>query len=141
METRKQRAVIISVSSDIGTAMRHRWVSDGWEVFGTYRTRSQQVEQLTDRNNDLLERLEGIAEDLSETQVAYQTLLGSYNELSGILTSTQSDMQSILASFEELKIQFVEAKVNNSYLIGLYSSVWEKYADLILAVRTLAKEL
>ncbi|MHA2164020.1 MAG: hypothetical protein ACXABF_16515, partial [Candidatus Thorarchaeota archaeon] len=63
-----------------------------------------QIEQLADDNSDLLEQLEMIAENLSETQETYQTLLG-YNELLAILTETQSDMQSILASFEELQIQ------------------------------------
>jgi len=98
-----------------------------------------QIGQLTDNNNDLLEQLEVIAEDLSELQEAYQTLLG-YNELLGILTSTQSDMLNILTSFEELEIQFVEAKVNNSDIIGLYSSLWDQYADLINAYNNVALE-
>jgi hypothetical protein len=98
-----------------------------------------QIEQLADDNSDLLEQLEMIAENLSETQETYQTLLG-YNELLAILTETQSDMQSILASFEELQIQFVEAKANNSDLISLYSSLWEQYSDLISAYNNVVSE-
>lgn len=39
-------AIIISASSDIGTAMSQRWSACGWNVFGTYRTRSHAVEEL-----------------------------------------------------------------------------------------------
>ena len=39
-------AIIISASSDIGTAMSCRWLARGWNVFGTYRTKSQAVDEL-----------------------------------------------------------------------------------------------
>lgn len=39
-------AIIISASSDIGTAMSRRWLARGWNVFGTFRTRSQTVDEL-----------------------------------------------------------------------------------------------
>ena len=39
-------AIIISASSDIGTAMSRRWLARGWNVFGTYRTKSQAVDEL-----------------------------------------------------------------------------------------------
>ena len=48
METQKQTAVVISASSDIGTAMCHRWRVRGWDVFGTYRTKSPAVDSLSD---------------------------------------------------------------------------------------------
>lgn len=38
MENKK--AVLISVSSDIGKAMFERWSASGWDVFGTYRTKA-----------------------------------------------------------------------------------------------------
>lgn len=38
--------IIISASSDIGNAMSRRWLARGWNVFGTYRTRSQAVDEL-----------------------------------------------------------------------------------------------
>ena len=89
-----------------------------------------QVEQLTDSNNVLLDRLEEITENLSATQFAFQTLQASFDELSGLLTSTQSDLQNLVSSYEE-------SQTNNSYLLGLYSSVWEKYADLITVYNNL----
>ena len=46
MTKEKRSAIIISASSDIGTAMSRRWLARGWNVFGTYRTRSQAVEEL-----------------------------------------------------------------------------------------------
>jgi hypothetical protein len=98
-----------------------------------------EIGQLADNNTALLDQMEMIAEDLSETQEAYQTLLG-YHELLDILASTQSDIQSILASFEDLEIQFVEAKVNTSKLIGLYSSLLEQYNDLKDAYNNVASE-
>lgn len=39
-------AIIISASSDIGNAISRRWLARGWNVFGTYRTRSQAVDEL-----------------------------------------------------------------------------------------------
>jgi len=39
-------AIIISVSSDIGNAMSQRWLARGWNIFGTYRTRSKAVDEL-----------------------------------------------------------------------------------------------
>lgn len=39
-------AIVISASSDIGTAMCRRWRDRGWRVFGTYRTPSPEVDAL-----------------------------------------------------------------------------------------------
>ncbi|OHC71192.1 MAG: hypothetical protein A3H93_15790 [Rhodocyclales bacterium RIFCSPLOWO2_02_FULL_63_24] len=39
-------AIIVSISSDIGTALAQRWLAQGWTVFGTYRTRSAATTQL-----------------------------------------------------------------------------------------------
>ena len=41
-----KRAIVISASSDIGAAMCKRWRKEGWDVAGTYRTRSADVEEL-----------------------------------------------------------------------------------------------
>ncbi len=47
IKTREKRSVIvISVSSDIGTAISRRWLASGWYIYGTYRTRSQTVVDL-----------------------------------------------------------------------------------------------
>ena len=46
MSKRDRVAIIISASSDIGTAICNRWRSDGWEVSGTYHTKSPAVEAL-----------------------------------------------------------------------------------------------
>ena len=46
MTKKKCSAIIISVSSDIGSAMARRWKDRGWNVFGTYRTPSPEVDQL-----------------------------------------------------------------------------------------------
>ena len=43
---RTRSAIIISASSDIGTAMCKSWIATGWEVYGTYRTKSQATEEL-----------------------------------------------------------------------------------------------
>ena len=42
----QRTAIIISVSSDIGTAMATRWLKRGWNVLGTYRTPNHALEQL-----------------------------------------------------------------------------------------------
>ncbi len=41
-----KKAVLLSVSSDIGTALALHWLSLGWEIYGTYRTISSSVERL-----------------------------------------------------------------------------------------------
>jgi len=46
MKKEDRSAIIISVSSDIGMAMSRRWLARGWNVFGTYRTKSQAVDEL-----------------------------------------------------------------------------------------------
>ena len=43
-----KKAIIVSVSSDIGTAMAQRWLERGWHIFGTYRTCSASVTNLSD---------------------------------------------------------------------------------------------
>lgn len=39
-------AIIISASSDIGTAMSRRWLARGWNVLGTYRTMPKGIGEL-----------------------------------------------------------------------------------------------
>lgn len=46
MKKEERSAIIISASSDIGTAISRRWMACGWNVFGTYRTGSQAVDEL-----------------------------------------------------------------------------------------------
>jgi len=46
MNEENRSAIVISASSDIGTAICNRWQSDGWHVYGTYRTKSAATEQL-----------------------------------------------------------------------------------------------
>lgn len=99
-----------------------------------------QIEQLIDSNNNFIERLENTTEELSETQSAFQTLYNNYNESLGALSSVQFDMQNILVSYEDLKTQLVGAQANNNYLIGLYSSVWKRYSDLIIAYNNLTSD-
>jgi NAD(P)-dependent dehydrogenase (short-subunit alcohol dehydrogenase family) len=38
--------IIVSASSDIGAQMALHWVSLGWDVYGTYRTKSTQCDEL-----------------------------------------------------------------------------------------------
>lgn len=54
MKTEERSAIIISASSDIGTAMSQRWLTRGWNVFGTYRTRSQAVDELRNKGVKLI---------------------------------------------------------------------------------------
>ena len=46
MAGENRTAIVISASSDIGTAMSLRWISRGWDVTGTYRTKSPAVEEM-----------------------------------------------------------------------------------------------
>ena len=46
MKKEDSAAIIISASSDIGTALSRRWAARGWKVFGTYRTGSHAVDEL-----------------------------------------------------------------------------------------------
>jgi NAD(P)-dependent dehydrogenase (short-subunit alcohol dehydrogenase family) len=46
MINNNRTAIIIATSSDIGTAMSKRWAARGWNIFGTYRTKSQTVNEL-----------------------------------------------------------------------------------------------
>ena len=43
---KSRTAVVISASSDIGSALCHRWLNNGWNVLGTYRTESDETNLL-----------------------------------------------------------------------------------------------
>ncbi len=49
-----KKAIIISASSDIGDAMARRWKKAGWDVFGTYRTKSSNVDELAKQGINLV---------------------------------------------------------------------------------------
>ena len=62
MNQDNRTAIIISASSDIGIALCHRWLDNGLDIFGTYRTKSQSVDELLGRGIELFHC------DLSDTQ-------------------------------------------------------------------------
>jgi short-subunit dehydrogenase len=51
----KPTALIVSITSDIGTALAKRLVSKNWQVYGTYRTQSSQSNELKNSEVDLIE--------------------------------------------------------------------------------------
>lgn len=50
-----KKALIVGASSDIGIALCNDWVSKNWELAGTYRTKSDMVERLSDRIGTLVQ--------------------------------------------------------------------------------------
>jgi len=54
MKKQSRKAIIISASSDIGHAMCLRWKKRGWEVYGTFRTKSPSVDELNSLNIKLV---------------------------------------------------------------------------------------
>lgn len=48
-ESTPKKAIIISVSSDTGVALCSRWIDRGWNVAGTYRTKSKEVRKLEEK--------------------------------------------------------------------------------------------
>lgn len=50
----KRTAIIVSVSSDIGSAMSQRWLNHGWKVFGSYRNKSKKLAKLEDQGMKLV---------------------------------------------------------------------------------------
>ena len=63
-------AVIISISSDIGTALAKRWLAKGWTLAGTYRSESDAVAGLREKGAAMmacdLSRADGIAAVVSQ---------------------------------------------------------------------------
>lgn len=51
----KFSAIVISASSDIGTAMCNRWISKGWTIFGTYRTSSAATQEILKKGGRLVQ--------------------------------------------------------------------------------------
>lgn len=49
-----KKAIIISASSDIGEALARRWKTNGWQVAGTFRTKSRQVNALAEEKVKLV---------------------------------------------------------------------------------------
>lgn len=54
MNKGNRSAIVISASSDIGIAVCTRWQSSGWEVYGTYRTKSKATEALNNSGVKLI---------------------------------------------------------------------------------------
>jgi NAD(P)-dependent dehydrogenase (short-subunit alcohol dehydrogenase family) len=48
------RIIVISASSDIGYALCLHWLNEGHEVIGTYRTKSEQLDHIKNKNFTLL---------------------------------------------------------------------------------------
>ena len=55
IKEKANNAIIISVSSDIGTEMAKRWASYGWQIIGTYRTETSSLKDLSDIGVNLIE--------------------------------------------------------------------------------------
>ena len=55
MIEQNQTAIIISITSDIGTAMANRWIKNGWNIYGTYKTKSKRIDELLDCGVTLFE--------------------------------------------------------------------------------------
>jgi len=49
-----KKAIVIGASADIGMALCEDWLSKGWEVFGTYRTPSDTINQLKSKAHYLV---------------------------------------------------------------------------------------
>ena len=41
-----KKAIVVGASADIGAALCEDWIEKGWEVYGTYRTTSEEVKRL-----------------------------------------------------------------------------------------------
>lgn len=54
MKEDKRSVIVISASSDIGAAICSHWLTRGWDVFGTYRKRSQAVDELRSQRVKLI---------------------------------------------------------------------------------------
>lgn len=50
----KLNIIIISASSDIGLAICRKWVQYGWNIFGTYRTMTEEVKSVENSNVKLV---------------------------------------------------------------------------------------
>jgi NAD(P)-dependent dehydrogenase (short-subunit alcohol dehydrogenase family) len=42
----QKKAIVIGASADIGLALCHDWIKKGWEIYGTYRTISSEIDAL-----------------------------------------------------------------------------------------------
>lgn len=69
------RALILSISSDIGVALARLWKEKGWDVTGTYRTFSPDVEALQKELKTPLISCD--LSDIASTEKAAQTLSSS----------------------------------------------------------------
>ena len=92
-----------------------------------------QVTEVMNENDALITKLDCVLVNLSKVQLDYQVSYDSYKNEQENLEYTRLGLEEVLSSFYELKDEFIDIKENNSYLLSLYSSVWEKYADLIVA--------
>lgn len=91
-----KRAVIISISSDIGLALADKWLKEGYEVHGTYRTKSK---KLVDQKNlhlyhcDLSKK-ESIKNIIKEIDVTWDILVLAPGHLEPIGNFDQIDFDA-----------------------------------------------
>ncbi|MCK4828456.1 hypothetical protein KA005_72670, partial [bacterium] len=96
-----------------------------------------QVTELTDEIDELTTISEALINSLTMLKLDYQVVVNAYRNEQENLENTLLSLEEILNDFSELKNEFIDVKENNSFVLGLYSSVWEKYADLIVAYNNL----
>jgi len=77
-----RNAIIIGISSDIGTALSKKWLKDGWKIYGTYKTKSKKLDELKNLGAHLLEcdiaeksSIDKICLELKETCLNWDVLV------------------------------------------------------------------
>ena len=110
MKKRKLNAIIVSISSDIGTALAADMLSNKWNVFGTYRTKSIQINNLEKIGANLIpcdlsipKSISSATETLSKVANEWDVIIlcpGTQNPVGPFLKNNFSEWeQSIMVNF------------------------------------------
>jgi len=81
MAQKPKKAIIVSISSDIGHAMALRWQKAGHQVCGTYRTKSDSLEALTQKGIKTFQCDLASTEDVIKTCQAITETFGDWDTL------------------------------------------------------------
>lgn len=81
MNKEKKTIIILSASSDIGSALCQRWVERGWNVLGTYRTDSVKTDELRQINVRLVKCDARDNVSINEACAELNSLCGAWDAL------------------------------------------------------------
>ena len=126
LSEKKQTSIIISITSDIGTALAKRWIEKDWDIYGTYRTKSNTINELLDCGVKLFECDISNIKSINHACLELTKFSSNWDNLI-FSTGTQNPVGPFIScNFNEwansIKVNFINQKMReaSSLMMSLY---------------------